>query len=983
MKNLFFAVLLLCCNVLFAQDYFPKHDGVKSSYNAPIAFTNATIFVNSTKAIKQGTLVVYKGKVTGVGKGIEIPKNAIKINLEGKHIYPSFIDVYSSFGIEKPKRAAFSRTLQLDATREGYYWNDHIRPETNPIDYFKFDNKASAELLKAGFGVVNTHVSDGIVRGNGMLVALNANASNSKRILDHKSAQYLSFRKSSKSNQMYPNSLMGAMALLRQLYIDADWYAKGNIETNDLSLEALNNNKNLVQIFDAGKKLNVLRADKVGDEFGIQYTILGGGDEYENVAEIKKTGATLILPLKFRDVYDVSNPNLVSSVEVADMRKWNQEPTNPKVLDENNVSFSLTTHNLKKVADFSKNLKKAIEYGFNKTSALNSLTTIPAKILGKENEIGTLDVGKQANFLITSDEIFSDKTVIYENWVQGTKNVINDMSLSSINGDYTLNYKEKSLNVSISGKDASPKIVVKQDSTKLNSKILRDNDWVTLIFSEKDATDFVRLKAKIDSNSKKLSGNGIDENENTFNWEAISKETVVEGKKSSTDKESIKTPISSVTFPNQPFGFKEKPTQQNLLFKNVTVWTGEAEGILKNTDVLIIDGKISKIGIDLKSSKATIVNGKGKHLTAGIIDEHSHIASEGVNEVGHNSTAEVTIEDVVVPDDTNIYRSLAGGVTTVQILHGSANPIGGRSALIKLKWGETADGLLYKNNDKFIKFALGENVKRSSWGPRFPQTRMGVEQMMTDYFQRAREYDNIKKSGQPFRRDIELETLAQILNGERFITCHSYVQSEINMLMKVADKFNFTINTFTHILEGYKVADKMKDHNVGASTFSDWWAYKYEVIDAIPYNASILHNAGVTVAINSDDDEMQRRLNQEAAKTVKYGGVSEEEAWKFVTLNPAKLLHIDDKVGSIKVGKDADLVLWSDHPLSIYAKPEKTLIEGVVYFDKDQDKILQEEIKLERNSLINLMLKEKIKGAPTQKPVKNIKKQLHCDTVTL
>ena len=241
----------------------------------------------------------------------------------------------------------------------------------------------------------------------------------------------------------------------------------------------------------------------------------------------------------------------------------------------------------------------------------------------------------------------------------------------------------------------------------------------------------------------------------------------------------------------------------------------------------------------------------------------------------------------------------------------------------------------------------------------------------------------IKKSGQPFRRDIELETLAEILNGERFITCHSYVQSEINMLMKVADKFNFTINTFTHILEGYKVADKMKEHNVGASTFSDWWAYKYEVIDAIPYNAAILHNAGVTVAINSDDDEMQRRLNQEAAKAVKYGDVSEEDAWKFVTINPAKLLHIDDKVGSIKVGKDADLVLWSDNPLSIYAKPEKTIIEGVVYFDKERDQILQKEVKDERNLLINLMLKEKIKGVPTQKPTKNIKEQLHCDTVTL
>lgn len=266
--------------------------------------------------------------------------------------------------------------------------------------------------------------------------------------------------------------------------------------------------------------------------------------------------------------------------------------------------------------------------------------------------------------------------------------------------------------------------------------------------------------------------------------------------------------------------------------------------------------------------------------------------------------------------------------------------------------GENAENMIYENTPKFIKFALGENVKqsRSSNGTRFPQTRMGVEQMITDYFTRAKEYDALKKSGQPYRKDLEMETLAEILNKERFISCHSYVQSEINMLMKVADKFDFTINTFTHILEGYKVADKMAEHGVGGSTFSDWWAYKYEVNDAIPYNASIMHNAGVTVAINSDDREMSRRLNQEAAKTVKYGGMSELDAWKTVTINPAKLLHIDDKVGSIKVGKHADVVLWNNHPMSIYAKVEKTIIEGRVYFDYKVDAKKRLAIKEEKAS---------------------------------
>jgi imidazolonepropionase-like amidohydrolase len=258
---------------------------------------------------------------------------------------------------------------------------------------------------------------------------------------------------------------------------------------------------------------------------------------------------------------------------------------------------------------------------------------------------------------------------------------------------------------------------------------------------------------------------------------------------------------------------------------------------------------------------------------------------------------------------------------------------------------------------------------------------MGVEQVFVNYFQRAKEYEALKKSGKAYRYDEEMEVLVEILNGERFISCHSYVQSEINMLMKVADKFGFRVNTFTHILEGYKVADKMAAHGVGGSTFSDWWAYKYEVNDAIPYNAAIMASVGVTVAINSDDGEMSRRLNQEAGKTVKYGGVSEEEAWKMVTLNPAKLLHIDDRVGSIKEGKEADLVLWNAHPLSVYAKAEKTIIQGTTYFDLEQDKALRESIKKERAELVKMMVAEKDGGGKMQGPAQRKKERFNCDSL--
>ncbi len=352
------------------------------------------------------------------------------------------------------------------------------------------------------------------------------------------------------------------------------------------------------------------------------------------------------------------------------------------------------------------------------------------------------------------------------------------------------------------------------------------------------------------------------------------------------------------------------------------------------------------------------------------------------------------IGDVVDPEDVTIYRQLAGGKTSTQLLHGSANTIGGQSALVKLRWGVAPEALKIKDAPGFIKFALGENVKQSNWGDlntvRFPQTRMGVEQVIDEAFTRAHEYEkaraayaklskkNQRRTVAP-RRDLELDALVEILHGRRFITCHSYVQSEINMLIKAAERNGFRVNTFTHILEGYKVADKMKAHGANASTFSDWWAYKNEVKDAIPYNAAIMHDAGLNVAINSDDHEMARRLNQEAAKTVKYGGLSEEEALKLVTINPAKMLHLDDRLGSIKVGKDADLVLWSQHPLSIYARAERTYVDGRCYYSLDQDAALRTRRDQERARLVQKLLAAKRSGAATQPPKTKPQRRIDCE----
>ncbi len=982
-RLLVLAAFWLCTTPLLSQDYFPENDGVKAENNNYTALTNAKIYVTPTQIIEKGTLLIKNGKVVAVGASVSIPANTVLVDLKGKHIYPSFIDVYSTFGVEQPKRPSGGRrSPQYDPTREGFYWNDHIMPEADAIAVFKYNDKSAKDLREAGFGVVNSHIQDGIARGTGVLIALKSEGNDAERILDDNSSQYFSFDRSVIKSQSYPTSLMGSMALLRQMYHDASWYQKGNIDTKDRSLEALLANRSLVQIFAAGNAGNVLRADKIGDTFGMQYAILGGGNEFEIINEIKATNAKLIIPINFPDAMDVSDPYQADYVAIKDMRFWNQAPSNPKVLADNGISFSFTLHELKSPANLKEKVMKAIEYGLSETKALEALTSTPASLLGKSNSIGSLQTGRYANFLITSGNIFDKETTLYENWVQGQKNIVNAMDQKDIRGTYNLAAGGTMYTLSLTGEPAKPKAEVKLDTVKLTSTFKYDSDWITLSFNTADEETY-RMTAKVTSGEVNLKGRLLLPNGGDGSFTATRTEGPVDKSKDDKDTAAKAPKVMPVTFPNVGYGYAQKQVAQDMLFKNATVWTSEAAGVLQNTDVLVKSGKISKIGKDLSAGNAKVIDASGKHLTAGIIDEHSHIAGLAINEAGQNSSAEVKMTDVVDPEDIDLYRNLAGGVTTVQLLHGSANPIGGRSAILRLKWGEPAEKLIFENSPKFIKFALGENVKQSNWESysRFPQTRMGVEQVFVNYFQRAKEYEALKKSGNAYRYDEEMEVLVEILNGERFISCHSYVQSEINMLMKVADKFGFRVNTFTHILEGYKVADKMAAHGVGGSTFSDWWAYKYEVNDAIPYNAAIMASQGVTVAINSDDGEMSRRLNQEAGKTVKYGGMSEEEAWKMVTINPAKLLHIDDRVGSIKEGKEADLVLWNAHPLSVYAKAEKTIIQGTTYFDLEQDKVLRESIKKERGELVKMMVAEKDGGGKMKRPTQSKKERFNCDSL--
>lgn len=412
--------------------------------------------------------------------------------------------------------------------------------------------------------------------------------------------------------------------------------------------------------------------------------------------------------------------------------------------------------------------------------------------------------------------------------------------------------------------------------------------------------------------------------------------------------------------------------EREVLIRNATVLT-ITNGVIEDGSVLVRGSKIAAVGPSgsvRASANATVIDATGRYVMPGIIDAHSHAGVVGsVNEGSLANTGMVRIMDVLTAEDMTAYRQLAGGTTTANILHGSANAIGGQNAIVKWKWGRPIGEWPIPDAPPGIKFALGENPKSANWnlGPGaerpYPNTRMGVEEVVRESFIRGREYMEkwerhraaVKRGERPIppKRDLLLEEMAAILNGEVHIHAHCYRSDEILMLMRVAEEMGFTIRTFQHVLEGYKVAPEMAAHGAGGSTFIDWWGFKMEAYDAIPYNVALMVRNGVLTSVNSDSDELGRRLNQDAAKAMKYGGLTEDEALRLATINPAIQLGLDHRIGSIEPGKDADLVVWTGHPLSTYSRVETTMIEGDVYFDRQRDLVRREELAREKQSLLD------------------------------
>ncbi|GAB58506.1 amidohydrolase family protein [Rheinheimera nanhaiensis] len=957
-----------------------------------IALTGATVYTEPGKKLQNATVLIADGRISAVGSKVSVPAGYQQIDASRYTLYPGFIDPYTQYGIEaaKPAKPGSYRDAPVykNDRKGGNASNAAIHAELNWVNEFKPDAKAAEELRKLGFTAAQSARLDGIFRGQAFVSSLGEGLPN-ELILKAQGPQFIAFSKGT-SKQSYPSSLMGSIALIRQTLSDANWYNQAYGKTDvryfnepieyNAALDSLSQLAQQGAIFETSDDRSLLRAHLLLNEFKLQNAALvGSGYEYVQLDAVKAMQRKLILPLNFPAAPAVEQLADQLDVNLADLRHWERAPANAAALASAGVPFALTTYKLKEKKDFWPNLRKAVKHGLSPDNALAALTTVPAAIAGVSDKLGKIAPGYQADLVLASGDLFADGEIV-ATWVRGQQHEIKAIAPVEFAGDYQLTLEGKAVKISLTGpadKLAGTAVLMgaePEKSVKLEH-----------VHSQQQQLQFSLKLAGLTGTEQVAQFSGqLLNNQLSGKWQLGTASFAVMAQRQplSDDSKTAKTTangdkpaafISKLSFPNRAYGLPERAKMQNVHIKNATVWTAEADGVLDNTDVIVRNGKFDKIGKNLSTPRGfEVFDATGMHLTPGLIDEHSHVAIEaGVNEGTDAVTSEVRIGDVINPEDINIYRGLTGGTTTAQLLHGSANPIGGQAQVIQFRWGETAEGLKMPAAPPSIKFALGENVKQANWGDafteRYPQTRIGVETTIRDAFQAAKEYkarlaDYNKLSKRqreqvaPPRIDYRLQALVEILDKQRFIHTHSYVASEILMLIELAEEMGFSITTFTHILEGYKTAKEMAAHGASASTFADWWGFKIEVQDAIPTNACLMAAQGVNVSINSDDAGLQRRLNQEAAKSVMYCGMSEHDALKMVTINPAMQLKIDGVTGSIKAGKQADFVLWSGHPLSVYSQAQQTWIGGTKYFDINTDKALQQQLDAERSALVQKVL---------------------------
>ena len=897
------------------------------------ALAGARVIVKPGEVIDDATIVIRDGFIQAVGKDVTPPADARVWEMKGATIYAGLID--SCLTLNPTNRPISSPRTEFDAaaTAGGVnffgvpggergqsrsapgYEVAQVMPESRTARNFAPDKKALESMRELGFTAGNVMPEKGILRGTSALVAL-SDVDPNEAIIKADTFQHVAFDAEGGKEDAYPKSLMGVVAVVRQAFFDAQHHGREHEyfrehpqgrkppEFNP-SLEALAPAvaRHVPVVFEPGSALMVDRAARVARELELNFHVLACGQEWRRPDLAKVSGVSFIVPLDFPELPKMPGQDDWDQVSLDQLRAWDWAPENAALLRQQGLEIALTTYGLSDKKNFRRNLRFALDRGLPEDDALAALTTIPARLCGVSDRFGTIEAGKVANLtVVPGGSYFDPDNKVREVWIDGRVYPANPREAKTPGG--------KDSTTSVPDKDGKS-----GDEKRKNQAQIRE------------------LRKKRIAHSP-LEGRG---------------------------------PLAD--FPV-------------VLVRGATIWTCGPQGTLTNADLLVRDGKVAAIGRDLLKDKeaggkaAFNVEATGLHVTPGLIDCHNHSMVLGaVNEGTLPSTAMVRIGDVINSESINVHKQLAGGLTTLNLLHGSANPIGGQNAILKLRDGASPEEMKFTRAPPGIKFALGENVKQSNGSRtnRFPQTRMGVRTFFANRFAAAQEYlkaleeYNKEPSRLPEpRRNLELEAIGEILQGKRWIHCHSYRQDEVLAFLRTMENFGVKVGTLQHILEGYKVADEIARHGAGASTFSDWWAYKFEVYDAIPYNGSLMRDRGVVVSFNSDSSDLSRRLYLEAAKAVKYGATPEQEALKFVTLNPAKQLRIDPWVGSLEPGKEADFVIWSKSPLDSTTVCLQTWIEGRKFFDREGEAGRSEALEKERTALLDKAKRLQLVGGSSE-----------------
>lgn len=953
-------------------------EGMRDNGTGYHALVGARAVTAPGQTIDNATIVIRNGLIQSVQRGGTPPAGARVWDLTGHTVYPGFIDAHADLGMDDvPEGGDIGPT----------HWNPQVRAWFSTTANLQDDEARRRALRSQGFGTALVMPKQGIFRGSASVVNL-GDAGVRERVLRPDVAQSIGFQASFALGGRYPNSSMGTIALMKQTFMDAEWYqrawaayeAGGRSFLPPETSAALAALEGVVAgsqpvIFETGSEEEYFRGQALAQQFGLTAWYRGSGQEYRIVDVLRANSAPLIVPLSFPDAPEVDDPEAALNASLAELRHWYLAPTSPGQLAAAGVDFAITADGLTSVADFLPNLRAAVARGLSPAAALAAVTTTPARYLGIEGTHGTIAQGKVANLVVSEGDLFTQEADIRDVWVQGVVYGVTRPAQIDPRGTWVVQSDDQwgfraqlvlegTLNRLRGWIDIAPG----PDSPQ-GARV--DLESATVV------AETGRLEVRFDGEEMGYEGTallaGAVTGDQFFGWTSLpnganpsfqgSRTVAFEGDEVGTVAMNVPNLDLPFIRPMMEYGVSAIPQQPAaVLVRNATVWTQGPQGRLEGADLLIRQGRIVEVGRGLTApGGAVVIDGTGKHVTPGMIDPHIHSGVSDVNETGATIVPEVYMGDVITHNNIDMYRQLAGGLTTAMIKHGSANPIGGENVIVKMRWGALPEELKFEGGTRTVKFALGENPKRCCYEGRYPDTRMGTQEIIRDHFLAARDYERewqdweANGQGIPPRRDLRMEAILDILDQELLISSHGYRADEYLALIRMAEEFGFRVQTLQHGIEAYKIAPELAASGVAAAVWSDWGAFKMEAYDATKYNVRILMEAGVTVSLHSDNAQIASRMNWEAGKLLRTG-LTEEQALSTVTLNAARVLAIDTRVGSLEAGKDADFVVWSGNPLSQFTKAEQTWVDGRRYFSLEEDAVRRTQVENERSRLIQAVL---------------------------